>query len=145
MRLTSLILVLLPLSVTAAPVSWSSVEGNWQVVSVAVKAQPGQTYIARDPLFMGARLAFRPDGITWLRGTSERSINPATDNCRNKPRLTAANGSQQDADFRFKYGFNVMCGKNAWGPAPGAVLSILADGNARLFWDGAQLSLRRIK
>lgn len=27
---------------------------------------------------------------------------------------------------------------------PGAVLSVLANGGARLFWDGAQLSLRRV-
>ena len=114
---------------------------------VAVKPQKeiGQLYINNDPQFMGARVAFKPNGITWTRGTAERSISPSVDNCQGKPRLSAANGAGQDRDFTFRYGFNVRCGNQAWGPAPGAVLSVLADGNARLFWDGAELALRRIK
>jgi len=139
--------LLLPLSatVTAAPVTWSSVQGEWQVVAVTPKPQSGQIYIKNDPQFMGARVAFKPDAIVWTRGTAERSITPGQDNCKGKPRLSAANGAQQDKDFNVRYGFNVACGNQPWGPAPGAVLSVLADGNARLFWDGAQLSLRRVK
>lgn len=139
--------LLLPLSVavSAAPVSWSDMTGEWQVVAVTPKKEPGQLYIKNDPQFMGARVAFKSSGISWTRGTAERSINPAVDNCSGKPRLSAANGAAQDRDFSFRYGFNVRCGDRAWGPAPGAVLSVLADGNARLFWDGAELALRRVK
>lgn len=148
MRVASLVCaLLLPLSavVSAAPVTWSNVVGEWQVVAVTPKKEVGQLYIKNDPQFMGARVAFKPNAITWTRGTDERSINPSVDNCQGKPRLSAANGSGQDRDFTFRYGFNVSCGNQAWGPAPGAVLSVLADGNARLFWDGAELALRRIK
>jgi hypothetical protein len=148
MRVVSLICaVLLPLSAVAAaaPVTWSSVVGEWQVVAVTPQKEVGQLYIKNDPQFMGARVAFKPNAISWTRGTAERSINPSVDNCQGKPSLSAANGSGQDRDFTFRYGFNVSCGNQAWGPAPGAVLSVLADGNARLFWDGAELSLHRIK
>ena len=148
MRIVSLLsALLLPLSaaVHAAPVTWSAVMGEWQVVAVTPTKEDGQIYIKNDPQFMGARVAFRPDSISWTRGTAERSINPAVDNCRGKPRLSAASGDAQDRDFTFRYGFNVRCGDRAWGPAPGAVLSVLADGNARLFWDGAELALRRVK
>lgn len=148
MRVASLVCaLLLPLSavVTAAPVTWSNVIGEWQVVAVTPRKEVGQLYIKNDPQFMGARVAFKPNAITWTRGTAERSIHPAVDNCATKPRLTAANGAGQDRDFTFRYGFNVSCGNKAWGPAPGAVISVLADGNARLFWDGAELSLHRIK
>ncbi|WP_350261218.1 hypothetical protein AAF463_17920 [Pantoea sp. BJ2] len=139
--------LLLPLSAlaTAAPVTWSNVVGEWQVVAVTPKKEVGQLYIKNDPQFMGARVAFKPNAITWTRGTAERSINPSVDNCNAKPRLSAANGAGQDRDFTFRYGFNVSCGNQAWGPAPGAVISVLADGNARLFWDGAELALHRIK
>ncbi|EJL82970.1 hypothetical protein HS962_08000 [Pantoea sp. BIGb0393] len=148
MRVASLVCaLLLPLSAVAAaaPVTWSNVVGEWQVVAVTPKKEMGQIYIKNDPQFMGARVAFKPNAINWTRGTAERSINPSVDNCATKPRLTAANGAGQDRDFTFRYGFNVSCGNKSWGPAPGAVLSVLADGNARLFWDGAELALHRIK
>lgn len=148
MRIISLAAALLmPLSVavSAAPVTWPSVTGEWQVVAVTPKKENGQIYIKNDPQFMGARVAFKPNAISWTRGTAERGINPATDNCQGKPRLSAASGAGQDRDFSFRYGFNVHCGNQAWGPAPGAVLSVLADGNARLFWDGAELTLHRVK
>ncbi|WP_394517029.1 hypothetical protein [Pantoea sp. SGAir0175] len=63
MRIISLAAALLmPLSaaVSAAPVTWSSVTGEWQVVAVTPKKENGQIYIKNDPQFMGARVAFKP-------------------------------------------------------------------------------------
>jgi len=50
--------------------------------------------------------------------------------------LSVAVSAAQDRSFSFRYGFNVRCGDRAWGPAPGAVLSVLADSHARLFREG---------
>lgn len=101
-----------------------------------------QAVVENDPQYMGAIVTFSPDKILWNKGTTQRPIDPATDNCLKKPALTSADENDPEDGYQVAGGFNVICGDEPWGP--GAVVTAPVNDTLTLYWyDGAILVLKK--
>lgn len=126
----------------AASLSYTVLQGRWQVQAVHVSSDGIQAVVENDPQYMGAEVTFSSDKIIWTKGTRERAIDPAIDNCSDKPNLTPADHNDPEMSYRVADGFNVLCGKQPWGP--GAVVTVPTRGTMTLYWyDGAILAMKR--
>lgn len=106
----------LALPALAADFNYSSLTGSWQVSAVAVPNEGVQTLVENDPQYMGAVIEFRPNDITWTKGTKTRPIDPSIDNCTTAPSLTPWKADPNDADQQpIRGGFSVMCLDDVWG------------------------------
>lgn len=130
------------LSSAAAP-DYSALKGRWQVAGVQVDSSGIQAVVVNDPQYMGAEVTFSANKIVWTKGTQERAIDPATDNCTTTPGLTPADKNDPEESYQITGGFNVLCGKQPWGP--GAVVTLPVKGMMTLYWyDGAILAMKKV-
>lgn len=126
----------------AATADYTMLEGSWRVDAVHVDSSGVQAVVDNDPQYMGAVVTFSADHILWEKGTSQRPIDPATDNCLKSPTLTPAGENDPEQGYQVVGGFNVICGNEPWGP--GAVVTVPVNDTLTLYWyDGAILSLKK--
>lgn len=126
----------------AATPDYAMLEGSWRVDAVHVDSSGVQAVVDNDPQYMGAVVTFSASNILWEKGTSQRSIDPATDNCLKSPTLTPAGENDPEQGYQVAGGYNVMCGSDPWGP--GAVVTLPVNDTLTLYWyDGAILSLKK--
>ncbi|MCX8958883.1 hypothetical protein [Erwinia psidii] len=126
----------------AATLSYSTLQGRWQVQSVHVNSDGIQAVVENDPQYMGAEVTFSSDSIIWTKGTKDRPIDPAIDNCSGKTSLTPADHNDPEMGYQVAEGFNVLCGKQPWGP--GAVVTSPVRNTMTLYWyDGAILTMKK--
>lgn len=126
----------------AATPDYAALEGSWRVDAVHVDRSGIQAVVENDPQYMGAEVTFSPDKILWNKGTQQRPVDPATDNCMKKPTLTPAEENDPEQGYQVPGGFNVICGDEPWGP--GAVVTVPVKGTLTLYWyDGAILVLKK--
>lgn len=131
-------------SAESATFQYTDMVGVWRVVAVTVNSDGMQALQDNDPAYMGAVVRFDPDKIAWIKGTTARPVDPATDDCDMPPRLSPAIARNTDTVFQVDGGFNVMCGEYGWGPT--AVLLPGEGGAVSLYWhDNAILTLKREK
>ncbi|MEW5291008.1 hypothetical protein ABW286_17785 [Erwinia papayae] len=128
----------------AAALDYSALQGRWQVKAVQVNGDGIQAVVENDPQYMGAEVTFSADKIIWTKGTKDRAIDPAIDNCTGQPTLTPADHNDPEMGYRVANGFNVVCGKQPWGP--GAVVTVPVRNTMTLYWyDGAILTMKKTK
>ncbi|MTD29157.1 hypothetical protein [Erwinia sorbitola] len=126
----------------AAAPDYATLEGTWQVDAVHVDSSGIQAVVENDPQYIGAEVTFSPDKILWTKGTPQRPVDPATDNCLKKPQLTSADENDPENGYQVAGGFNVICGDEPWGP--GAVVTKPVNDTLTLYWyDGAILELKK--
>lgn len=144
-KITHALPLWLALSAPALAVpDYSDLMGSWRVNEVAVQPGPVQAVIDNDPQYVGAEISFNHNAIVWKKGSATREIDAATDNCGATPTFTRADDNDPEEGYQVAGGWNVICGKEPWGP--GAVISMSANQKMTLWWyDGAILSLQKIK
>ncbi|KAB8312363.1 hypothetical protein EH228_07500 [Erwinia endophytica] len=127
---------------SAATISYSALQGRWRVEGVQVDNSGIQAVVVNDPQYMGAEVTFFPRKIIWTKGTKERAIDPVMDNCTSPPTLTPADRNDPEKGYQVPDGFNVLCGKQPWGP--GAVVTVPTNNTMTLYWyDGAILAMKK--
>lgn len=127
----------------ATTLDYSTLIGRWQVAGVQVDNSGIQAVVVNDPQYMGAEINFAAREIIWTKGTKDRAVDPATDNCTSVPELTPADNNDPEESYQVTGGFNLLCGTQPWGP--GAVVTRPFKGRMTLYWyDGAILAMKKV-
>lgn len=133
----------------AAPTA-RSFHGHWQVAGVAVSDVGVQALAKDDPSYMGRRLTFTPDRLSWDRPRPISTEVPCT-TPRIMPAANASDAESRAIIRRLGAGatrsYSVACGTGSWGPVapPAGAMLAFRDGTVGLWWyDGGLLTLRRI-
>lgn len=126
----------------------SALYGSWHVAGVAVSDLGVQAMVDDDPSFMGRRLSFDHDQLSWK---VSKDLNE--DVCKGPVfhKLPAMSGAETEPQLR-KLGigkavrYSVECKSGSWGPfdKETPVFFLAQDGTLALSWyDGGLLRLER--
>jgi len=148
------------LGITASPparsLRYEDLIGTWEARAIRVF---GERFAISnigndDDMYLGSIVAFEPTRIVWQKGTERR---PASEeNSCAAPMLTPLPtvvaepyeivGRNHSSYQKVPGAYAVHCGGKVWGPPNGAVIKGVSADNVRLYWwDGAILTLKRVK